>query len=195
MAVNVLESFSNSQVLRTIGIIFLALHFHTDDLDRLIPCGETATESRSCDFLNCAQFLTVFLSGSFADTILCKTRQTKSGTPVCDLSNGHSVDTLIDTSDTLFSVNVGKGLESARRLDALGGKFVLGDLDRLHAGTETHGSVSLRKTTGHTTYDTGSEVPCAEGLGSIFGFRGDEKQDGTFRRGFDPGPRNETLIV
>jgi hypothetical protein len=71
---------------------------------------------------------------------------------------------------------------------------MLCDLDRLHAGTETHGSVGLRKTTGHTTRDTSEEVRRTERLGVVLGLGCDEEEDGTLGGGLDPGPRDKTLV-
>jgi len=71
---------------------------------------------------------------------------------------------------------------------------VLCDLDRLHAGAETHGSVRLCKTSDHTTSDTGNERRRAEVACVEFGLGGDEEENGALRRGFDPGPGDETLV-
>lgn len=54
--------------------------------------------------------------------------------------------------------------------------------------------VRLRKTTGHTTQDTSTEVVRAEALGIVLGLRGDEDEHGAFGGGLDPGPGNETLV-
>jgi hypothetical protein len=72
---------------------------------------------------------------------------------------------------------------------------VLGDLDRLHAGTETHGSIGLSDTTSHTTADTTDEVIGTEALSVVFGLGGDEEEDRALGGGLNPGPRNESLIV
>ena len=72
---------------------------------------------------------------------------------------------------------------------------MLRDLDRLHASTETHCRVGLCNTTSHATADATHEVAGPERLGVVFGFGGDEKEDGAFGGGFDPGPGNETLVV
>ena len=71
---------------------------------------------------------------------------------------------------------------------------MLGHLDRLHARAETHGSVSLRETTCHAAGDSRGEVAGAEAAGVVFGFAGDEEEDGAFGRGFDPGPGDEALV-
>jgi hypothetical protein len=72
---------------------------------------------------------------------------------------------------------------------------VLGDLDGLHAGAETHGGIGLGDTTGHTTGDTTEEVVRAKGAGVVLGFGGNEEEDGALGGGLNPGPRNESLIV
>ena len=71
---------------------------------------------------------------------------------------------------------------------------MLGDFDRLHARAEAHGRVRLCQTTNHTTGDTRNEVIGTERLGVELGLGGDEEEDGTLRRRFDPGPRDETLV-
>ena len=71
---------------------------------------------------------------------------------------------------------------------------MLCDLDCLHAGTETHGSVGLRKTTSHATGDTSEEVRRAERLGVVLGLGRDEEENGTLGGGFDPGPWDKTLV-
>lgn len=72
---------------------------------------------------------------------------------------------------------------------------MLCDLDRLHAGTETHGSVSLSDTASHTTADTGDEIIGTEATGVVLGLRGDEEEDRTLGGCLNPGPRNESLVV
>jgi hypothetical protein len=72
---------------------------------------------------------------------------------------------------------------------------VLGDLDRLHAGTETHGSIGLSDTTSHTTADTTDEVIGTKALSVVFGLGGDEEEDRALGGGLNPGPRNESLII
>ena len=71
---------------------------------------------------------------------------------------------------------------------------MLRHLDCLHARAETHGSVGLSETTGHTAANAGDEVGAAGGLDVVFGFGGHEEEDGTFCGGFDPGPGDETLV-
>jgi hypothetical protein len=65
---------------------------------------------------------------------------------------------------------------------------VLGDLDRLHAGAETHGSVGLCDTTGDTTDDATTELIGTEAAGVVFGLGSDEKENGTLGGGLNPGP-------
>lgn len=72
---------------------------------------------------------------------------------------------------------------------------MLRDLDSLHAGTETHGCVSLGDTTSHTTSDATAEVVCTKSFGIVFGFGRNEKENGTLRGSLNPGPGNETLVV
>jgi len=47
---------------------------------------------------------------------------------------------------------------------------MLRDFDSLHAGTETHGSIGLGKTTNHTASDTGDEGSGASVTGVELGF-------------------------
>ena len=68
------------------------------------------------------------------------------------------------------------------------------NLDSLHARTEAHCGISLGQAAGHTAGDAGCKRREAGGFGVVFGFRGDEEEDGTFGGGFNPGPRDEPLI-
>jgi hypothetical protein len=52
----------------------------------------------------------------------------------------------------------------------------------------------LGKTTCHTTAYTGYEGGGAEVAGVVFGFGCDEEEDSSFGGGFNPGPRDETLV-
>ena len=72
---------------------------------------------------------------------------------------------------------------------------MLCDLDRLHAGAETHCRVGLRNAASHAAADSADKVTGAKGFGIVFGFRGDEEENGAFGGGFDPGPGDETLVV
>lgn len=98
------------------------------------------------------------------------TAQTESRTPVGDLSDSNGVDTLVDTGDTLATVDVHERGHGARSLGARLDGLVLGHLDSLHAGAETHGRVGLRQTTSHATNDAGTEVVGAEAPGVVLGF-------------------------
>lgn len=71
---------------------------------------------------------------------------------------------------------------------------MLGNLDRLHASAETHGGISLGNTTGDTTNDTTTKFGSASVAGVELGLGGDEKEDGALGGGFNPSPRDETLV-
>jgi hypothetical protein len=71
---------------------------------------------------------------------------------------------------------------------------MLGDLDRLHAGAETHGGIGLCNTTGDTTKDTTAELGGAGLAGVVLGLGSDEEKDGTLAGCFNPGPGDETLV-
>jgi hypothetical protein len=71
---------------------------------------------------------------------------------------------------------------------------VLGDLDCLHAGAETHGGVSLGNTTGDTTKDTAAKLRGTGDTGVVLGLGSDEEKDGALAGSFNPGPGNETLV-
>jgi hypothetical protein len=120
--------------------------------------------------------------------------QTKSTTPIRDLSHGNRIHTLVDTLDTLFPVDIHECGHSARHLLALHRRLMLRHLHSLHARAETHGRVCLRKTTSHTTSDTGDEVGSTEALCVVLSLGGDEEEDGTLGGCFDPGPGDETLV-
>ena len=195
VGVDVLERLSHCQVLWSIWILRLALHLNPNDLDRLIPSAETTAQTAGQDLLEVAQFLTVFLARHPTDACLRKPRQTEATTPICRLPNRNGVHATVDTTDSLLPVDVHEGGERARWLPTLSGDLVLCNLYRLHACTESHSGIRLRYTTGHASRDSCHEVIGAERLGIELGFRGDEEQDGSLCRGFDPGPRNQALII
>ena len=193
--VDVLEGLANSQVLRAVGIILLALHLNPNHLNRLVPRGKTTTQTGCQDLLPRSKLLTVVLASDFADGRLRQTGETEAGTPVGGLTNSNSVDTTVDTADAFPTVDIREGLEGAGRLRAFSSHLVLGDFNRLHAGTETHRSVRLSDTTGHTSGDTSEEVGSAKNLGTVFRLGRDEEEDSALGGSLNPGPRNETLII
>jgi hypothetical protein len=182
------------EVLGAVGVDGLRLELNTDDLDGLVPRAQTTTKGRSGDLLDNTQLLAALLAGHPSNTGLSNTGQTEARTPVGDLAHSDGVDTAVDTTETLGAPDLHECLHGARGLGASSCDLVLCDLDRLHAGAEAHGRVGLRKTTGHTTRDTSDEVRRAERLGVVLGLGRDEEEDGTLGGGFDPGPRNETLV-
>lgn len=185
--VDVFERLADGQVLGPVGVVLLALHLDTDDLDRLVPGRKTTTKSAGGDLFNDAQLLATVLASHLSDTTLGNARQTEPATPVGHLPDRNGVDTLVDTTNTFTTVDVHEGLHGARGLHSGGSNLVLRDLDRLHASAETHGGISLSKTSNHTTSDTTDEVVCAEDTSAVFGFGCDEKQDGTLCGCFNPG--------
>jgi hypothetical protein len=68
LAVDVSESVADGHLLRSVGVIFLALHLHAHDFDGLVPGGETAAEGGCKDLFGHAEFDGgVFLVSDFAD--------------------------------------------------------------------------------------------------------------------------------
>ena len=193
--VDVLEGLAHSQVLGPVGVVLLTLHLNTDDLDRLVPSGQTTTKSGSNDLLKPVEFLAFLLVGDLANRSFGKTRQSEARTPVGRLADRDRVDAPVDTADALLTVDVHEGGEGAGGFHARSSHLMLGDLDRLHTRAETHGRVCLGNTAGHASADTTDEVGCSEGLGVVFGFRRDEEEDGTLGGSLNPGPGNETLVV
>lgn len=192
--VDVAESVTDSHLLGSVGVLLLALHLNTDNLDGLVPGGETTTKTGGKNLLPGAELLTFLLAGDVADALLSETGQTETGTPVGHLADSDSVDTLVDTADTLLAVDVHESGEGALGCDARGSHLVLGNLDRLHASAEAHGGISLGHTAGDTTDDTTTELRGTVAAGVEFGFGGDEEEDGALGGGFDPGPRDKTLV-
>lgn len=192
--VDVLEGVANSHLLGSVGVVLLALHLHTDDLDRLVPCAQATTEGGCENLLPGAKLLTVLLAGDIADTLLRQTGETEARAPVGHLPDCDGVDTLVDATDTFAAVDVHES--GPRALGGLpGGRhLVFGDLDRLHASAETHGGVCLSNTTRHATGDATSELRRAVRAGVVFGFRRYEEQNGSLGRGLNPGPGDESLV-
>lgn len=192
--VDILEGVTNGHLLGAVGILLLALHLNADNLNGLVPGAETTTKSTGKDLLTSTELLAFPLSGDRANPAFGKTTETETATPVGHLTNGDGIDTLVDATDTLGAVDASKGLEGGLRLDARSGELVLGDLDRLHAGAETHGGVGLGNTTGDTTEDTTSELGGASLAGVVFGLGSDEEEDSALGGGFDPCPGDKTLV-
>lgn len=194
LAVDILESLSDGKVRRSVWIRSLALHLHTDNLDRLVPCGKTTTKGRCQNLLECAELGSLLLVGHLADTVLGQTRQTETRTPVGHLADGDCVDTLVDTLDTLLAVDVHESNECGWWLDAGSSHLRLCDLDGLHASAEAHSGVRLCDTTSNTSRDTSCEVTSTKGASIVLGLRCDEEENGTLGGSFDPSPWDKTLV-
>lgn len=192
--VDVLERVADRHLLGTVGVVLLALHLDTDDLDRLVPGRETATNGRGHNLLKGAQLLVLLLAREVADPLLGEAAQTEARAPVGHLANGNGVDALVDAADTLAAVDVHEGGPGAGRLGPRGGHLVLGDLDRLHAGAEAHGRVRLGNTARHAANDAAAKLVGARAAGIVLGLGGDKEQHGALGRRFDPGPGNQTLV-
>jgi hypothetical protein len=194
VGVDVLGRGRDVQVLGAVGVNGLGLKLDTNNLDGLVPSAQTTTNSRGGDLLDDVELLAALLASNPSDTGLGHTGQTEAGSPVGDLAHGNGIDTAVDTTETLGAPDAHECLHGTGGLAACSDNLVLGDLDRLHAGTETHGGVGLSEAARHAARDAGQEVGCAERLGVVLGFGGDEQEDGALGRGFDPGPRNEALV-
>lgn len=192
--VDVLGSVADSHLLGSVGILLLALHLDTDDLNGLVPGRETTTEGTGSDLFESRELVAVLLAGDIPDPTLSKTAETETGTPVGHLSDSDSIDTLVDTANTIGAVDGCKSLEGGLRLDTGSELLVLGDLSGLHAGAETHGGIGLSDTTGNTTNDTTTELRGSGNTGVVLGLGGDEQEDGTLGGSFNPGPGDETLV-
>ena len=194
LRVDISEGAADGHLLRPVGVVLLALHLDTHDLDRLVPGGQSTTERTRGDLLDRAEFLPVLLAGELADLALGNTRQSEARAPVGDLAHRDGVDALVDTLDTFGAVDLHERLHRARWL-AAGQRFlVFRDLDCFHAGAETHGCVGLSQATDHTAGNTADEVVGSRNACVVLGFGGYEEQDCAFRRGFDPGPRDQSLV-
>lgn len=194
VGVDVPEGVADSHLLWTVRIVLLALHLDSDDLDRLVPGAKTTTDTSGCNLLPRSQCVLAALAGSRANPALGQTAETETRTPVGHLSDGDSVDSLVDTTNTFLAVDIHEGCESGLGLDAAGGQLVLGDLNGLHAGAEAHGGIRLGNTTSHTTDDTTTELGSTKSSSVVLSFGRDEEQDGTLGRGFNPSPREEALV-
>ena len=194
LAVNVTERVADRHLLGTVGILLLALHLDTDNLNRLVPGTEATTNGRGQNLLPGAKLLLFALAGHGLNSALSQTTETEARAPVGHLADGHSVDTLVNTTDTLAAVDVHESGEGGLGLDTGSGHLVLGDLDSLHAGAEAHGSVGLSHTTSDTTDDATSEVIGAGGTSMILGLGSDEEEDSTLGGSLDPGPGDEALV-
>lgn len=194
LGVDVCQCVPNSHLCRPIRIHGLALHLHADDLDGLVPRAETTTQTRREDLLPRIQLSAILLPSRLADALLRKAAEAETRSPVRHLADGYGIDSLVDAPDSLFPVYIHEGSEGSRGLDACGGHLGLGNLDGLHTSAETHGRICLRDTTHDTSSDTGSEITSTRGARVVFGFGGDEQEDGALGGGLNPGPGDETLV-
>lgn len=194
LGVDVAEGVADSHLLGAVGILLLALHLDADDLDGLVPGAETTTETAGEDLLPRSELLVGLLASGGADPALGETAETEAGAPVGHLADGDGVDALVDAADALLAVDVHEGGEGGLGLDARRGQLVLGDLDRLHAGAETHGGIGLRDAAGDTTEDATAELVSTGGAGVVLGLGGDEEEDGALGGGLDPGPGDKSLV-
>ena len=192
--VDVLERVADRHLLGAVGVVLLALHLDTDDLNRLVPSRETTTDGRGNDLLKGAELLVLLLARDVADALLGEPAQAEAGAPVGHLADGDGVDTLVDAADTLTTVDVHERGPGAGGLLARGRHLVLGDLDRLHAGAEAHGRVRLSNTASHAAGDTAAELAGARSAGIVLGLGRDEEQHSALGRRFDPGPRDQALV-
>lgn len=194
LLVDVFQRLAHGQVLGSVGVLGLALHFDSDDLDRLVPGRQPTADSAGGDLFERGQLLSVFFAGEVTDDGLGESGQTEARPPVGGLADGHGVDSLVDAPDAFFAVDIHEGGEGAGGLDALGGQSMLRDLHCFHACAEAHGGVSLGNTTRHASQDAPDEVAGTCGFSVVFSFGGYKEEHRALSRGFDPGPRNETLV-
>lgn len=194
LTVDVAESVADSHLLRPVGVLLLALHLDTNDLDGLVPGTETTSDGRGQDLLPGVKLLLVTLASEVADTALSKTAEAEARAPVGHLADGNSVDTLVDATDTLTTVDVHEGSKGRLRLDTRSSLLVFGDLDSLHACAEAHGGVGLSHTTSDTADDTTSELVGSSSASVILGLGRNKEENSTLGRGLNPGPRDKSLV-
>ncbi|KAH3668269.1 hypothetical protein OGAPHI_002023 [Ogataea philodendri] len=192
--VDVFCSTQNAQILWTFRITCLGLHLHTDHLNWLVPGRKTTTQSRRQNSLASSQLLVLRLSGERLDGVLSESGQPESRSPVGHLSNCNSIDTLVDTLDTFLGVDVLENFQAALDWGSSSSSLVSGDLDSLHTGTESHCEVSLEQSTSDSSTNTRNEWRCAHSLQTVLSFGRHKQQNSTFGTGFNPGPRNQSLV-
>ena len=127
---------------------------NADDLNGLVPSGQSTTNGRSGNLLQCTQLIVFGLTLGFPDEGFSETRETHAGreldtkhhprcshnapgAPVSTLAYCDSVHTLVDTPNTLSTVDVSEHGPSRWRVDTGHGLLVTRDLSRFHACTET----------------------------------------------------------
>ena len=154
--INVLRRVPNRHLLRTVRVLSLTLHFHADNLDRLVPRTQSTTQARREDLLPRIELAALLLASDSPDTLLRQAREAEPRAPVRHLPDRDGVDALVDALDALLAVDVHEGGEGAWRLDACGRQLGLGDLDCLHAGAEAHCCVCLC----HAAEDAAADARC-----------------------------------
>lgn len=194
LAVNVAEGVADRHFLGAVRILLLALHLDTDNLNGLVPGAQATTKTGGNNLLVSSELLFAALATDVANPAFGETGQTETGTPVGHLSDGDSVNTLVNTADTVLAVDVHEGGKGGLRRNTRSSHLVLGDFDSLHAGAEAHGSVSLSNTTGNTTDDTATKLAEAAGASIVLGLGGDEEENGALGGGFNPSPGDEALV-
>lgn len=133
--------------------------------------------------------------------------------PVGALSDSDSVDTLVDTSETLLAVDLSKESPRRGRLDAGSRDLVTRDLGRLHTRretcgassavaprggpriTHTHRGVCLGDSAGHTTQQSGNSRVDAHAKRLLLDLGRGEDEDGTLGGCFDPCLGRHQLIT
>ncbi|KAH3673907.1 hypothetical protein OGATHE_001887 [Ogataea polymorpha] len=192
--VNVLGCANNAQLFRPVRVFGLRLHLDPDHLDRLVPGRKTSTNHRRQDSLAGCQLLVLALTCQRPDAVFCKSRKTKSRTPIGHLSDGHGVDTFVDASDTVFGKDLLEDLEGALNRSSGCSSLVTRDLHGLHARAESHCQVCLEQTTSDSSTYTRHKRRRSQQLETVFGLRRDKQQHGTLGAGLNPGPRNQALV-
>lgn len=171
-----------------------ALHFDADDLDGLIPGGQSTADTGARNALSGVQLVLFGFAREASDRALGETREAHSGSPVGALSNRDGVDTLVDPFQSFSSVDVAKHSPRRWRLDSGFRLLVPRDLGRLHARTESHGSIRLCDTARHASEQTSGSRRKSGILGYLFNFSCGEKQHSSLGRRFDPSPWNQSLV-
>lgn len=193
--VDISRRVSHGHLLRSVGIVFLALHLHADNLNRLVPCAQSTAQPTCQYLLHTPQFLAILFPCHVSDPRFRQPAQSEPTSPVRRLPNGHGIDSLVDPLDPFLAIDIHEGGPGAGRCDSLGGDLVFCYFHGFHAGAEAHSGIGLGDTTGHAAGYATNEVIRAKGFSVVFCFGGNEEEDGAFGGGLDPGPWDEALVV
>lgn len=182
------ERAANTELCGAIGIGLLALHFYPNHLDGLVPARQSTSNARGQYLLNNTEsLLSPFVVGS-ADRIFNQSREAEPRPPIGDLPNCYSIDSFVNSSQSLRPKHRDKCLQGTRGFQPRCRLLLSSNFRCLHTGTEPDRCVCLGRTTDHASCDAGQKLGGPDCPRMILDFGGHKEQNRAFRGRFNPGP-------